>query len=157
MNKTVLVRRDLLQALIAILSQGIQLNELDNSEKLLTAIRILSPDLQGLDEFSSYIAIKRGFVQEALQTYASTPADNSKWYVMMALCLKLTGDPTWHWHAAQSLEKEDSSARYAHNLARILLGLEAVEESPMSAEPYAPASGRLEPSVSPAYANYLAV
>ncbi|MBC7500363.1 MAG: hypothetical protein H7315_07685 [Herminiimonas sp.] len=124
MTTVPLVRRDLIQALISILSQGIQDNELDNAEKLLNAIRVLSPELQGLDEFASYIAIKRGFVREALQTYLGTPSETSKWYVMMALCLRLTGDPTWHWHAMQSLEKEDVSSKYAHNLARILLGKE---------------------------------
>ena len=125
MDIPTVVRRDLIQALIAILSQGIQDGALDEADQLLGAIRVLNPTLQGLEEFASYIAIKRGFVREALQTYASAPADSSKWYVMMALCLKLTGDPTWHWHAEQSLERQDESAQYAHNLAHILLGHES--------------------------------
>jgi type III secretion protein HrpB1 len=146
------VRRDLLQALIAILSQGIQDNALDEAEKLLGAIRLLNPELQGLEEFSSYIAIKRGFVNEALQTYAAAPADNSKWYVMMALCLKLSGDPTWHWHAMQSLERQDESARYAHNLANILLGNDAAEPAVQPVPAAVPAAGTQGD-----YMHYLAV
>jgi type III secretion protein HrpB1 len=150
------VRRDLIQALISILSQGIQDNQLDNSEKLLNAIRVLSPDLQGLDEFASYIAIKRGFVREALQTYSGAPTESSKWYVMMALCLRLTGDPTWHWHAMQSLERDDASSKYAHNLARILLGKEEVADSNVVPEPAAsPASSTS--SQGGEFLNYLAV
>lgn len=155
------VRRDLIQALIAILSQGIQDGALDDAEKLLAAIRILNPSLQGLEEFASYIAIKRGFVREALQTYAGAPADTSKWYVMMALCLKLTADPTWHWHAEQSLERHDESARYAHNLAHILLGHDT---SAMETAPALDAASTSTVTISAAatvnqhdYRNYLSV
>jgi type III secretion protein HrpB1 len=153
------VRKDLTSALVSILSQGIQDNALDDAEELLAAIKFLNPALQGIDEFGSYIAIKRGFVRDALRTYNATPADTSKWYVMMALCLKLAGDPTWHWHAEQSLERHDVSAKYSHDLARILLGRDAVvadaEAKPAVSEILVGKAA--EPHFSDSFVNYLSV
>jgi len=118
------IRKDLIRTMVSLLSQGIQENLLDDSEKLLAAVSILSPDLDCIDEFKAYIAIKRGRVSEALQSYLAAPAESSKWFVMTALCLKLSSDPTWHWHATQCLEKEDAFSQYSHSLARVLLGIE---------------------------------
>ena len=161
MDKSSNTNQDLVRGLIAVLSLGIQENQLDDSEILLDAIKALSPGLSGIDEFSAYIAIKRGQIREALQMYAATPSDDSKWFVMMALCLKLVGDPTWHWHATQSLERDDPSARYAHNLATILLGGEKVENAgtdeagiPVTAETIG--GGAME-HFPDAYASYRAV
>lgn len=116
------VRKDLVGALVSVLSLGIRDNQLDGSEKLLSAIVILNPDLKCIDEFRSFIAIKRGNVREALQINLAAPSDDSKWYVMMALCLKLADDPTWHSHACQALELNDGYAPSSHDLARMLLG-----------------------------------
>lgn len=157
MDQVSVIRKDVIRALVSILSQGIQDNQLDDSEKLLTAITILNPKLECIDEFKSYIAIKRGFVKEALQVYISSPAETSKWYVMTAVCLKLAQDPTWHSHAMRSLELEDSASHYSHTLARVLLGIEAVE-TPVN-DQKSPASDIQQPSIShpDSYSNYLSV
>ena len=160
-DKSSEVRQDLIRGLIAILSLGIQENELEDSELLLDAIKTLSPGLKGIDEFSAYIAIKRGFIQEALHMFAAAPTEDSKWFVMMALCLKLSGDPTWHWHATQSLERNDPTALYAHNLARILLGEDAPEsvgtdDVSTSATAAAATSNPAQQLPNP-YTNYIAI
>ena len=116
------VRGDLVQALLSLVGQGIRANQLDEAEEVLDALRILSPDLQNIDEFLPYIAIKRGFAKDALQMYAARPVDESRWFAMMGLCLKLAEDPTWHWHAIEALDKQDSTSACAHELARVLLG-----------------------------------
>lgn len=118
------VRKDLIQALISIVSRGIQDGNLDDAEEVLSALKVLSPGLHAIDEFLPYIAIKRGMAREALQMYAASPSDDSKWHAMTALCLRLLGDPTWHWHATQAIEKNDPTPGYAHDLAAILLGKE---------------------------------
>lgn len=153
MDRTSLIRKDLIRALVSVLSQGIQDNQLDESEKLLAAISILNPELECIDEFRSYIAIKRGFVKEALQVYIASPSETSKWYVMMALCLKLADDPTWHSHATRSLELEDSVSQYSHTLARVLLGIEANETQTNDTTTSGPSS-TFDPN---SYMNYLAV
>jgi type III secretion protein HrpB1 len=144
------VRKDLIQALISILSRGIQDGNLDDAEEVLATLNILSPGHIGINEFLPYIAIKRGRVREALQMYAASPSDDSKWHAMTALCLRLLGDPTWHGHATQAIEKDDSTSGYAHILARILLGRE--QEEPVE-------DVKLKQDTSPIvdYANYRAV
>lgn len=157
MDQASSIRKDLIRALVSILSQGIQDNQLDDSEKLLAAISILNPELECIDEFKSYIAIKRGFIKEALQVYISSPAETSKWYVMMALCLKLAEDPTWHSHATRSLELQDPSSQYSHTLARVLLGIES-SETPTQ-DPNDKTGGKQQPpgEYPDSYMNYLAV
>ena len=120
------VREDFIQALLSLVGQGIRENQLDDAELVLEALKILSPTLPNIDEFVPYIAIKRGFPKDALQMYVASPSDDSRWYAMMGLCLKLADDPTWHWHASQALEKQDSTSACAHDLAKVLLGHEDV-------------------------------
>ena len=116
------VRADFVQALLSLVGQGIRANQLDDAEEVLDALRVLSPNLPNIDEFLPYIAIKRGFARDALQMYAARPVDESRWFAMMGLCLKLLDDPTWHWHATQALEKVDATSYCAHGLAKVLLG-----------------------------------
>ncbi len=148
-----LVRKDLVSALVAILSEGIQGGQLDDSEKVLSAISILNPKLECIDEFKAYIAIKRGFIKEALQSYTAAPVETSKWHAMMALCLKLAGDPIWNWHATKSLDLEDVMSGYSHALARTLLGLEPKEPDSNPAD----SSKGSAPQYPDSYTNYLAV
>lgn len=154
------IRRDLIQALVAIVSRGIQDNQLDDAENLIHALRILCPKWAVIDEFLPYIAIKRGNPRDALQIYLATPVDNSKWFAMTALCLKLTGDPTWHGHAMRSLEKNDDSSQCAQVLARVLLGMAAVEDGSLGAESAGsgvPATVSDAQEMSNIYNNYLVV
>lgn len=154
------IRQDLTQALVAIVSRGIRNNQLDDAENIIHAVKILCPKWAAIDEFQPYIAIKRGNPRDALQMYMAAPMDNSKWFAMTALCLKLTGDPTWHGHATQSLEKNDDSSQCAQNLARVLLGMPALEdgsqrEGPAPTGAAAAATGHQD--MSHVYTNYLAV
>lgn len=137
------VEKLLIGALVSVLSLGIRDNQLDEAENLLAAVVILNPDLRCADEFRSFIAIKRGNVREALQINLAAPSDDSKWYVMMALCLKLAEDPTWHSHACRALELDDRFAPSSHDLARLLLGKESgkgTAAEPQSSEEAATAS-----------------
>ena len=154
------IRQDLTQALVAIVSQGIQNNQLDDAENIVLAIKILCPQWSPIDEFRPYIAIKRGNFREALQMFTSMHADNSKWYAMTALCLKLAGEPTWHGHASLALEKDDATAQCAHGLARVLLGMPPADDSDHSAAPTGQQSSSAAVDVQDltlAYNNYLAV
>ena len=151
------VRPDFIRALLAILGEGIQDNQLDDADKLFSAIKILSPSLACIDDFTSFIAIKRGMVREALQIFLAAPADTSKWYVMTALCLKLAGDPTWHWHACQALEKDDPSAEYSRNLARALLGHKTETDSISVDQSMANKIDGSSENFSNSYANYLSI
>lgn len=148
------VRKDLIQALISIVSRGIQDGNLDDAEEILLALKVLSPGLLAVDEFLPYIAIKRGMAREALQMYAASPSDDSKWHAMTALCLRLVGDPTWHWHASQAIERDDPTPGYAHDLASVLLGKEQKTPDDDSSE-----SQNTSPTIDSmtAYANYRAV
>lgn len=154
------IRQDLTQALVALVSRGIQNNHLDDAENIIHALKILCPKWELIDEFQPYIAIKRGNPREALQMYLATPMDTGKWFAMTALCLKLTGDPTWHGHATQSLEKNDDSSRCAHDLARVLLGMPALEvdsHGTAAASPGTAAAVTELQDMSHMYTNYLAV
>ena len=144
------VRNDFVCALLTVLSMGIRDNLLDDSESLLAAVVILSPELGCIDEFTSFIAIKRGNVREALQMTLAAPLDNSKWNVITALCLKLSDDPTWHSHACRALELHDQFAPGTHDLARLLLG-----QVPAKTEGDANASTTSE--FSDSYTNYFLV
>lgn len=154
------IRQDLTQALVAIVSQGIQNNQLDDAENLIQTLKILCPRWSLIDEFQPYIAIKRGNFREALQMYMSIPSDSSKWYAMTALCLKLAGDPTWHGHANQALEKDDVTAQCAHGLARVLLGMPPADGSSVGLAPIdqKPASVVADiEDITHVYRSYLAV
>lgn len=154
------IRQDLTQALVAIVSQGIQNNQLDDAENIINALKILCPQWSLIDEFQPYIAIKRGNFREALQMYTSMPSENSKWYAMTALCLKLAGDPTWHGHASLALEKNDATAQCAHGLARVLLGMLPADDFGPISEPTDQQSLSAAVDIQDltlAYNNYLAV
>jgi hypothetical protein len=149
------VRQDLMRALLSILAEGIHDDKLEDAQKLLEAVKILNPQLGCIDEFTAYIEIKKGSVLEALQIFQNAPADTSKWHAMMGLCLKRIGDPTWHWHASQALEKNDTTADYSKDLARTLLGIEGEPEQPGTK----PTSGSETVNAvdSSPYINYLSV
>ena len=149
------VRNDLVGALLTVLSLGIRDNQLDDAESLLAGLAVLNPELGCIDEFRSFIAIKRGNVREALQMNLAAPADTSKWNVITALCLKLSDDPTWHAHAARALELHDRFAPGSHDLARLLLGqtVETHDDHPiLPATVIAPAG-----DFSNSYGNYYPV
>lgn len=157
MEKAVPVRQDLVQALLSILAEGIQEHMLDDSEALLSCIKILNPGLSCINEFESYIAIKRGFIREALQIYLAAPADTTKWFVMTALCLKLSADPTWYSHATRCLEMDDDFAKHSHPLARVLLGIAPqAEEAAGEKSATAPATAATLDFSQP-YGNFLSV
>lgn len=131
------VRGDLIQALVSVVSKGIQDNQLDDAEKVILAIKALCPEFDAVDQFLPYIAIKRGYMREALQMYADKPSDDIQWYAMMALCLKLVGDPTWHWHAMQAESRDEGGRSSAGSLAYLLL--EKTPPSSHQMDPQGPA------------------
>ena len=151
------VRTDLVSALLTILSLGIRDNQFDDSENLLTAVAILRPELGCIDEFRSFIAIKRGNVREALQMNLAAPLDNSKWYVITALCLKLSNDPTWHSHACHALEMHDQFAPGSHDLARLLLGDVVAKTGEDGSVPQTDAVEGINTDFSNSYGNYFPV
>lgn len=157
MDNQLEVRKDLVGALVSVLSLGIRGNHLDEAEKLLAAVAILNPELRCLDEFRSFIAIKRGNVREALQINLAAPSDDSKWYVMMALCLKLSNDATWHSHACQALELQDRFAPSSHDLARLLLGQAAVTTEDSTAASQSGTTTSTASDFPHSYGNYFPV
>lgn len=146
------VRSSFIMALISILSRGIQDGQLDDAERVIAALRVLSPGLAAIDEFLPYIAIKRGFPRDALQMYSAVQSNEGKWHAMMALCLKLVGDPTWHFHATQAMEGGNSSSEYSQGLAAVLLGKELPVEKIVLTEQAV--SGVTASTVPNPYLNY---
>ncbi|CAM4122811.1 HrpB1 family type III secretion system apparatus protein [Paracidovorax anthurii] len=103
-------------------------DRLDEAEQLLEEMNALSPETEEYLIFPVLIAIQRGYITEALQYLNSLGEDTAP--ELKALCLNILGDPTWHYHAQQCLESDDSFVRKA---MRELLQMEPEEDTALAA------------------------
>jgi hypothetical protein len=100
-----------LSALARNMVEAIRDDRLDEAEAMLEELNQKVPSTKDLLVFPVIIAIQRGYVKEALQHLNSLDEDAAP--ELKALCLRIIGDPTWHYYAQSCLESPKQDVRKA--------------------------------------------
>jgi type III secretion protein HrpB1 len=136
--------------LIDVISQGISHDRLEDAEAVLDCVRALRPKLTELDTFNAWIAIKRGFWQDAVRTLRAVEPNSPNWALaraLLAFCQFALGDGEWTLNANEVINSGTNSE--AMGLVRLLMGDDngAADVAPAAEAPADPASSH------PAFAN----
>jgi type III secretion protein HrpB1 len=119
----VLQSKEFVSGLIEIVSQGISHNRLEDAEVVLACVRALRPNLVELDTFDAWLAIKRGFWQDAIRTLRGVDSKTSNWALgraLLAFCQFAQGDDEWKFNANEVMTNSES--KEAIGLVKLLMG-----------------------------------
>jgi type III secretion protein HrpB1 len=133
----VLQSKEFVSGLIEVVSQGISHNHLEDAEIVLACVRGLRPSLVELDTFDAWLAIKRGFWQDAIRTLRNVDSKTSNWALgraLLAFCQFAQGDEEWKFNANEVITNSES--KEAIGLVKLLMG----EGGDDFAEPEEPAA-----------------
>jgi type III secretion protein HrpB1 len=122
-----LTRKDFVTALISVLSLAIDRDRIDDADTVLTALRALRPQMHELDTFEAWLAMKRQAWPEATRILRNLDATLPTFQTaraFLAMCLYMTGDPSWR--AVATDVAENSSDADAVAIASGLLQPETV-------------------------------
>jgi type III secretion protein HrpB1 len=104
-------KREFVAGLASVLQLAVGHQRLDDAETVLTAVRILRPQLAELDMFEAWIATKRGFWQDAMRISNSLVA-RSDWPMakaFLACCQSMVGNPAWRNTAQDVLDNSTNT------------------------------------------------
>jgi type III secretion protein HrpB1 len=91
------------------LSLALQAHSLYEATDLLDTLCRLNPELKEMRLFPVFIEIQRGNVFGALQILNEGNENENP--ELRAICLRLLGDPMWHFYAMKAMETGDESVR----------------------------------------------
>ena len=118
-----LERKELFCALVDVLNVAISHQMLGDAESVLQALRAMKPRMVELDTFEAWIAMRRGYLQDAIRLLRhvdnrSKNALSPFAKALLAFCLYSVGDPTWKMNAQQVIDDDENAA--ATGLVRLL-------------------------------------
>lgn len=134
MIDTALQRKEFVSGLVGLISLAIDRGRLDDAETLLTCVRALRPKMAELDTFEAWIAMQRGYWDDAMRTLRSLDAIAPEWSTakaFLAYCQWATGDASWQDTANDVLQ--NSKSPEALDLVRTLLNPEEGEKPSLDA------------------------
>ena len=138
-----LERKELFCALVDVLNVAISHQMLAEAESVLQGLRAMKPRMIELDTFEAWIAMRRGYLQDAIRLLRhvdgrSRNALSPFAKALLAFCLYSVGDPTWRINAQQVIEDDENSA--ATGLVRLLFPDHIEEAQPEAQAPDATVS-----------------
>ena len=109
--------------LVDVLNVAISHQMLGDAESVLQALRAMKPRMVELDTFEAWIAMRRGYLQDAIRLLRhvdnrSKNALSPFAKALLAFCLYSVGDPTWKMNAQQVIDDDENAA--ATGLVRLL-------------------------------------
>jgi len=131
MIDTSLQRKEFVSGLVGLISLAIDRGRLDDAEALLTCVRTLRPKMAELDTFEAWIAMQRGYWEDAMRTLRNLDTVAPEWSMakaFLAYCQWVTGEAGWKDTANDVLQSSKSPE--ALDLVRTLLNPEEGQEPP---------------------------
>lgn len=146
-----LERKELFCALVDVLNVAISHQMLSDAESVLQGLRAMKPRMVELDTFEAWIAMRRGYLQDAIRLLRhvdnrSKNALSPFAKALLAFCLYSVGDPTWKMNAQQVIDDDENAA--ATGLVRLLFPDRMAEaEAASQAEASSDSASREVPAV----------
>jgi type III secretion protein HrpB1 len=129
--------KDLVSALVEMLTWAARKGHLDESERILAALHIMRPDFIELHAYDAWLQIRRKRPADAAQLLRQLEGRDLKApfgpYVtaLLAICLSSLGDPSWRIYANEVLERDEDPESVS--LMKLLTGKR--EQTPEESAP----------------------